>query len=145
MILTYQAMKVKMQHHNSHASRPTYDYVPIFKNGKVDPVWGSTQPKIRVTSIKALNKSCLKLNFVQSKKARKITIFENCTLLFSKGGNLLSPAYSPELSSCDLKFLIAWRKIWQVNGTTQIRKFRMWCSSGQNVLGRKLGKTGSKN
>ncbi len=39
----------------------TYQY----SKWKVDSVWGSTQPKIRVTSKKALNKSCSKLNFVQ--------------------------------------------------------------------------------
>ncbi len=36
----------------------------MYKNGKVDSVWGSTLPKIRIASKKALNKSYAKLNFV---------------------------------------------------------------------------------
>ncbi len=39
----------------------------VYKNGKVDSVWDSTLPKIRIASKKALNNSCLKLNSEQKR------------------------------------------------------------------------------
>ncbi len=37
----------------------------MYKNGKLDSLWGSMLPKIRITSKKASNNSCSELNFVQ--------------------------------------------------------------------------------
>ncbi len=37
----------------------------MYKNGKLDSLWGSTMPKICISSKKASNKSCSELNFVQ--------------------------------------------------------------------------------
>ncbi len=37
----------------------------MYKNGKLGSLWGSTLPRIRITSRKASNKNCLELNFVQ--------------------------------------------------------------------------------
>ncbi len=64
MILTYQAMKVKGNTAISRTSGATQICTNI-QNGKVDSVWGSTQPKIRVASKNSLNKNDSKLNFVQ--------------------------------------------------------------------------------
>ncbi len=45
----------------------------MYKNGKVDSVWGLTPSKIRIALKKDLNKSCLKLNFVQkSPRAHRV-------------------------------------------------------------------------
>ncbi len=37
----------------------------MYKNRKLDALWGSVLPKIRSTSKEASSKSCLELNFVQ--------------------------------------------------------------------------------
>ncbi len=37
----------------------------MYRNGKLDSLYGSTLPKIRMISKKASNKSCLELNFIQ--------------------------------------------------------------------------------
>ncbi len=37
----------------------------MYRNGKLDSLWGSMLPKICITSKKGLNKSCSELNFVQ--------------------------------------------------------------------------------
>ncbi len=42
-----------------------FQNMKMYQNGKVDSLWGSTLPKIRITSKNALNKSCSQLNFVQ--------------------------------------------------------------------------------
>ncbi len=47
----------------------------MYKNGEVDSVWGSTPPKIRIASKKALNKSCSKLNFIQESPRAQMSIF----------------------------------------------------------------------
>ncbi len=39
--------------------------ITMQKNGKVDSLWGSTPPKIRITSKKGSYKCCLEMNFVQ--------------------------------------------------------------------------------
>ncbi len=41
---------------------------------KIHLVWGSTLPKIRITSKKALSKSCLKFNFVQKRLQAHMSI-----------------------------------------------------------------------
>ncbi len=37
----------------------------MYRNGKLDSLWGSVMPKIRNTSKKASNRSCSELNFIQ--------------------------------------------------------------------------------
>ncbi len=39
----------------------------MYKNGKVDSVWGSTLPKIRIIWENTSNKSCSELNSIQKK------------------------------------------------------------------------------
>ncbi len=46
----------------------------MYKNGKVDSVWGPTLPKIRIASKTASSKSCLKLNFVQKSQRTHMSI-----------------------------------------------------------------------
>ncbi len=46
----------------------------MYKNRKVDLVWGSILPKIRVASKKVLNKSYSKLNFIQKSPRTHISI-----------------------------------------------------------------------
>ncbi len=58
-------MEVKRQHRNLSHEWANVGICTNIQNGKVDSVWGSTPLKIRITSKKALNKSCSKLNFVQ--------------------------------------------------------------------------------
>ncbi len=58
-------MKVKMQPCNLPREWADVRIPTNIQNGKVDSVWGSTPLKIHISSKKALNKSCLKLNFVQ--------------------------------------------------------------------------------
>ncbi len=47
----------------------------MYKNGKVDSFQGSTLPKIRIASKKALNKSCSKLNFIPKCPRTHMSIF----------------------------------------------------------------------
>ncbi len=68
-------MKVKKQHHNLSLEWANVRILTNIQNGKVDSVWGSTQPKICVASKKALNKSCSKLNFVQKSLQGHKSIF----------------------------------------------------------------------
>ncbi len=77
-MLTYQAMKVKRQHLNLLHEWADIRIRTNIQNGKVDSVWGSTQPKIHVASKKALNKSCLKLNFVRKSRRAHMSIFLQC-------------------------------------------------------------------
>ncbi len=58
------------------------------QNGKVDSVWDSTQPKIRITSKKVLNKSCSKLNFVQKNPQAHLSISPRVELGGSKDSHL---------------------------------------------------------
>ncbi len=64
MILTYQPMKVKRQHHNLSCEWTDVEIRTNIQNGKVDSVRSSTPAKICIASKKALNKSCSKLNFI---------------------------------------------------------------------------------
>ncbi len=47
----------------------------MYRNGKLDSLWSSTLPEIRITSNKASNKSCSKLNFVQKSPRAHMSIF----------------------------------------------------------------------
>ncbi len=42
----------------------------MYRNGKLDSLWGSAMPKIRSASKKASNKSCSELNFIQKVSER---------------------------------------------------------------------------
>ncbi len=54
MIITYQAVKVKRQHRNLSCEWADVRIHTNIQNGKVDSVWGSMQPIIRIASKKAL-------------------------------------------------------------------------------------------
>ncbi len=47
----------------------------MYKNGKINTVWGYMLQKIRITSKKDLNKSYSKLNFVQKSLRSHMSIF----------------------------------------------------------------------
>ncbi len=67
-------MKVKRQHRNLSCEWANVGIRTNIQNEKVFSVWGSTQPKIRIASKKALNKNCSKLNFVQKRPRAHISI-----------------------------------------------------------------------
>ncbi len=46
----------------------------MYRNGKLDSLWGSMFPKIRITRQKASNKSCLELNFIQKSPRAHMSI-----------------------------------------------------------------------
>ncbi len=68
-------MKVKRQQRNLTREWADIGIHTNIQNGKVDSVWSSTPPKIRIGSKKASNKTCLKLNFVQKNLRAHMSIF----------------------------------------------------------------------
>ncbi len=68
-------MKLKRQHHNLMREWGDIRICTNIQNGKVDSVWSSMPPKIRIGSKKALNKSSLKLNFVQKTPEAHMSVF----------------------------------------------------------------------
>ncbi len=50
----------------------------MYRNVKLDSLWGSMLPKIRITSKKGLNKSCSELNFVPKSPRVHMSISPTC-------------------------------------------------------------------